>query len=95
MTAVRRAPNSAWLSLAAALLILLPGALCRAQTTTYDFPAGRIAIHNLAGKAEVRAATGSGIKVEVTRGGREGGSLKVEQGPRWRLRAAEHPLSRR
>lgn len=77
MTAVRRVRLATGIAVSAALLALSLAGASRAET--YDFPAGRLVIHNLAGKAEVRPATGAGIKVELTRGGRDGAELKIEK----------------
>lgn len=77
MTAVRRAVRVTGIALSAALLALALAGASRAET--YDFPAGKLVIHNLAGKAEIRPANGPGIKVELTRGGRDAAELKIEK----------------
>lgn len=48
---------------------------------------GPAAVYNLAGEIEVVAGTGSDVIVEVTRGGRDGGALRVEVGDVGRVRA--------
>jgi hypothetical protein len=40
----------------------------------------RVAVYNLAGRVRVQAATGSQVTVDITRGGRDAGKLKLETG---------------
>jgi DUF4097 and DUF4098 domain-containing protein YvlB len=47
----------------------------------YSVPGDRIAIYDLAGAIEVASGSGPVIVVELTRGGRDAGKLRVETGP--------------
>ena len=62
-----------------ALTLPLAVPLAAQQQFTLDGP--NVAIYNLAGKVEVLRGSGSGVVVEVTRGGADAGSLRIEQGP--------------
>jgi hypothetical protein len=66
-------------------LILVPALafLARggAAQERFTIAGGKVAIYNLAGRTSVERGTGSAVVVEVTRGGRDGARLRVEQGP--------------
>lgn len=61
---------------AAAATLAQPAA---AQTERFELSGEQLAVYNLAGR--VTLAPGSAVVVEVTRGGRDAGSLRIEQGP--------------
>lgn len=63
------------------LLALLAGPAGASAQERFTVGGPRVAIHNLAGRVEVQRGTGSAVVVEMTRGGRDGGRLRVEQGP--------------
>lgn len=74
-------PRSYFVAGCAALLGCLPLARpLRAQTERHRISGDRVAIYNLAGKVRVESGGGSDVIVEVTRGGRDGDQLRVEQG---------------
>jgi len=66
-------------------LVLLPALACLAPGAAaqerFTVTGGRVALYNLAGRTIVERGTGSAVVVEVTRGGRDGARLRVEQGP--------------
>lgn len=64
----------------AALLALAAVGPANAQAERRTLTGDRIAVYNLAGKLRVQAGTGSGVTVEVTRGGRDGGQLALQAG---------------
>ena len=64
---------------AVALLLLSPSP-ARAQSDRHSISGERIAIYNLAGKLRVESTSGSDVIVEVTRGGRDAGQLRIEKG---------------
>ncbi len=66
------------LVLVAVLAGLAPGAAAQERFTVAG---DRVAIYNLAGRTRVERGTGNAVVVEVTRGGRDGARLRVEQGP--------------
>lgn len=51
------------------------------QTGRYELRGQRVAIYNLAGVARVEPGSGSAVTVEVSRGGEDASSLRVETGP--------------
>jgi lia operon protein LiaG len=51
-----------------------------AQTERHTVSGARVAIYNLAGKVRVQPAAGGQVTVDVTRGGRDAGQLKVATG---------------
>ncbi len=60
-----------------------------ARAERYSLEGRRIGLYNLAGTLRVMPGDGPGVEVEVTRGGRDGGEIRVEQGrigDRWTLR---------
>lgn len=63
---------------AAALLLAQPRA--DAQSERRVLSGDRVAIYNLAGKLRIESGSGSEVVVEVTRGGRDGDRLRLEQG---------------
>src|SRR5690348_10211730 len=74
-------PRSYFIPGCVALLAFLP--LARplgAQAERHHIGGDRVAIYNLAGKVRVEGGSGSDVIVEVTRGGRDGDQLRVEQG---------------
>ncbi|MES2180113.1 MAG: DUF4097 family beta strand repeat-containing protein [Gemmatimonadota bacterium] len=64
----------------AALLIAIPAALAAQQPERVTLDGHEIAIYNLVGKLRVEGGTGDRVIVEVTRGGRDAGRLKLETG---------------
>lgn len=64
---------------AAAILAQQPAAA--QQTERFELSGERVAVYNLAGRVTLAPGSGSAVVVEVTRGGRDGGSLRIEQGP--------------
>jgi lia operon protein LiaG len=64
-------------TVAAALLLVHPR--LDAQTERRVLSGDRVAIYNLAGKLRVEAGSGSDVVVEVTRGGRDGDRLRLEE----------------
>ncbi len=72
-------------SLRRSLLLLVPVLACLAPGAAaqerFTVAGDRVAIYNLAGRTRVERGTGNAVMVEVTRGGRDGGRLQVEQGP--------------
>ena len=64
----------------AALFLLVATANAGAQAERRTLSGDRVAIYNLAGKVRVQAGTGSQVVVDVTRGGRDGGQLKLASG---------------
>ena len=50
------------------------------QTDHRSLSGDRVSIYNLAGHVRVQAATGSQVTVDITRGGRDAGKLRVETG---------------
>jgi hypothetical protein len=52
-----------------------------AQTERFELSGERVAIYNLAGQVTLVSGSGSAVVVEVTRGGGDGGSLRIERGP--------------
>lgn len=65
--------------LAGLLSVILPLSL-HAQAERHRISGDRVAIYNLAGKLRVEAGGGSDVIVEVTRGGRDGDRLRIEEG---------------
>jgi hypothetical protein len=63
-----------------ALLALAALSPARGQTDRRTLSGDRISIYNLAGRLRVQAGTGSEVGVEVTRGGRDAGQLKIMTG---------------
>lgn len=77
--------TSVWARAVPALVALGPvhgaSGLERAQDPDrYAISGDDVAIYNLAGAVRLEAATGSGVVVEVARGGRDAGQLRVETG---------------
>ena len=64
---------------AVSLTLLFP-ALLAAQTEHHTLGGDRVAIYNLAGKLRVQPGSGSQVTVDVTRGGHDGGQLRIQQG---------------
>ena len=64
----------------AAAALLLVHTRADAQTERRVLSGDRIAIYNLAGKLRVESGDGSEVVVEVTRGGRDGDRLRMEEG---------------
>lgn len=52
----------------------------QAQTERHRISGDRVAIYNLAGKLRVEGGDGPDVTVELTRGGRDGDRLRIEQG---------------
>jgi len=65
---------------AALLFGLLSGSYAGAQTERRVLSGNRVAIYNLAGRMRVQAGSGSEVAVEITRGGRDAGQLKIASG---------------
>jgi len=63
-----------------ALLSSLVVLVADAQTERRSLSGERVAIYNLVGRLRVQSGTGSQVDVEVTRGGRDAGQLKIETG---------------
>src|SRR2546423_15427077 len=64
----------------ALLSCILYASAARAQTERRSISGDRVAIYNLAGKLRVESGSGSDVVVEITRGGRAAGPLRVEAG---------------
>jgi hypothetical protein len=64
----------------AAVFVLIAAANAAAQAERRTLSGDRVAIYNLAGKVRVQAGSGSQVVVDVTRGGRDGGQLKLASG---------------
>lgn len=62
-------------------LLLSSGPAIAQQVERYSISGDDIAIYNLAGVLRVEAGSGSDVTVEVTRGGRDAGKLRIERGP--------------
>lgn len=75
MSHPNRVPATSLLALA-----LLSPFTAGAQADRHAIAGEQVAIYNLAGKLRVEAATGSEVIVEVTRGGRDAGRLRIEKG---------------
>lgn len=60
--------------------LVLPRSSVDAQTERRTISGDRIAIYNLAGKVRVQSGSGSEVVVEITRGGRDGDQLRIEEG---------------
>ena len=52
----------------------------RGQTDHRTLSGDRVSVYNLAGHVRVQAATGSQVTVDITRGGRDAGKLRIESG---------------
>ena len=66
---------------AGVLLALAATPLIAAGQERFTLAGERVIVFDLAGNVSVVAGTGSGVVVEVTRGGADAGQLKVETGP--------------
>jgi hypothetical protein len=64
----------------AALLLAVPLSLAAQQPERITLDGREVAIYNLVGKLRVEGGTGDRVIVEVTRGGRDGGQLKLATG---------------
>jgi hypothetical protein len=64
----------------AAVFVFIATANAGAQAERRTLSGDRVAIYNLAGKVRVQAGSGSQVVVDVTRGGRDGGQLKLASG---------------
>ena len=62
-----------------AIVASIPGT-ATGQTEHRNLSGERVAVYNLAGRVHVQAATGAQVTVDVTRGGRDAGKLKLEAG---------------
>jgi hypothetical protein len=69
-----------WFASAAAVAVSV-GPLAGQQVEQYTVTGQDVAIYNLAGQVSVEAGSGSGVGVEVRRGGADGSRLVVERGP--------------
>ncbi len=69
------------IGLATALALSGSAALDGQQTERYELSGSEIAIYNLAGQVTVQQGRGSAVVVELARGGRDAGELRVETGP--------------
>jgi len=52
----------------------------RGQTEHRTLPGDRVAVYNLAGRVRVQPATGAQVTVDITRGGRDAGKLRIDTG---------------
>jgi hypothetical protein len=66
---------------ALAALAVAPALAQGGGSERYQVTGERVAIYNLAGVARLEAGTGQAVVVTVTRGGKDGGRLEVQQGP--------------
>jgi hypothetical protein len=64
----------------AALVVALPLSLAALQPERITLDGREVAIYNLVGKLRVEGGSGDRVIVEVTRGGRDGGQLKLQTG---------------
>jgi len=64
----------------AALFLAVPLSLAAQQPERITLDGREVAIYNLVGKLRVEGGTGDRVIVEVTRGGRDGGQLKLATG---------------
>src|SRR5262249_13151509 len=64
--------------IAASIALALAAPTLAAERFTLE--GGRVAIYNLAGELRVEPTGGSQVVVEVTRGGRDAGDLRIEHG---------------
>jgi lia operon protein LiaG len=62
-------------------LLATPSRAVPQQSERHAISGDDVAIYNLAGVMRVEAGSGSDVVVEVTRGGRDAGKLRVETGP--------------
>lgn len=62
-------------------LALAATAAAAQQPERHTIAGDRVAIYDLVGQIRVEAGSGSGVIVEITRGGRDQGQLTVERGP--------------
>lgn len=95
-TLVRRLAPVLRGGLAAALALALSAPLALAQNDVLTFSGSSLTIHNLIGKAEVVPATGSDIRVTITRGGADAGELdiKADKGAGGDILRIEYPGDR-
>jgi lia operon protein LiaG len=68
------------ITVAATIVGLVSASSSAAQTERRSLSGDRIAIYNLAGKVRVQPGSGSQVVVDVTRGGRDAGQLKLATG---------------
>lgn len=64
----------------AAVMLVLPALLAAQQPERITLDGREVAIYNLVGKLRVEGGSGDRVVVEVTRGGRDGGRLKLGTG---------------
>src|SRR5579871_3255693 len=64
---------------ALAAIALLPLS-ARAQTEHRSLSGERVAVYDIAGRVRVQAAAGTQVTVDITRGGRDAGKLRIEAG---------------
>jgi lia operon protein LiaG len=73
-------PGLRWtVLLALSGLLAFPPAAPAQQAERYTMTGDEVAIYNLAGEIRVESGGGAGVAVEVTRGGSDGGKIKVAQ----------------
>ena len=93
MARTATATRTAQAATVSALLACALASPALAQTERFSLGGDRVAIFNLAGRVTVEPGTGSGVVVEVTRGGDDGGRLRVESDERddWRVLRVIYP----
>jgi hypothetical protein len=64
----------------AAFAALITHSSAHAQTERRTIAGDRVSIYNLAGKLRIQPASSGPVSVEITRGGRDGGQLKLASG---------------
>ena len=67
-------------ALSATFFTVIAAACVKAQGERRVLSSGRVAVYNLAGKLRVESGSGSEVVVEITRGGRDGDQLRIEEG---------------
>jgi DUF4097 and DUF4098 domain-containing protein YvlB len=75
--------RTAWLAGGAGMgfSLLTPPLATAQQAERFELSGRAVAVYNLAGTVTLRAAGGSAVVVELTRGGRDAGDLRIETGP--------------
>src|SRR4051812_36255862 len=77
---VRCRPRYAVPALSGLVALLAPMTRSDAQTERRTLVGDRVAVYNLVGRVQVEGGSGSDVSVEVERGGRNGGALRIATG---------------